>query len=328
MQKVRWGILSTAKIAATWLIPAMHESEYAEVVAVASRDLDRAKAYADQNGIPKAYGSYQELLESDEIDAIYNPMPNHLHVSWSVEAVKAGKHVLCEKPLGLDTADTQKLVDAAKDTSLVVMEAFMYRFHPQWLRIRELIEEGRIGQVKQVQASFTYFNMDPENVRNIAGIGGGGLMDIGCYCISASRLAFGKEPQRVLGTLKIDQNFETDSHANGIIDFGSGVATLSCSTQSNSGQLVNIVGDKGRIFVDTPFYKREDKPCQLEIYKDQEKEVIPIGHYNHYVNQVDAFCQAVMAGKSAPTPLSDAIANMRVIDALFASHEKGTWVEL
>ena len=329
MQKVRWGVLSTAKIAKEWLIPAMQESEYAEVVAVASRDLSRAQAYAKETGIPKAYGSYEELLQSDEVDAIYNPMPNHMHVSWSIEAVKAGKHLLCEKPLGLDAADAQKLVDvAAQSPKLVVMEAFMYRFHPQWLKIRELIESGAIGKVRQVQTSFTYFNRDATNVRNKPGIGGGGLLDIGCYCISAARFAFGTEPQQVVGTLKIDEDFQVDHHANGILDFGDGVATFNCSTQSNSSQMVNIIGEEGRIFVDTPFYKREDKPCELVVYKEHDKEIIPIGHFNHYVSEIDAFSQAVQAGESAPTPLADAMANMRVIDGIFSSHETGGWVKL
>lgn len=329
MKKIRWGILGCAKIAEQWLIPAMHESQYAEVVAVASRDSRKATSYAKKNNIPQTFGSYEELLRCDDIDAIYNPMPNHMHVAWSIAAIEAGKHVLCEKPLGLNTADAQKLVDVANQhPHLVVMEAFMYRFHPQWLKVKELIAKGELGKITQVQASFSYFNRDPNNVRNMPNIGGGGLLDIGCYCISAARLAFTKEPVRAMGSLKIDPQFQVDHHASGILDFGDGFATFNCSTQSQSAQAVNIIGEKGRIVVDTPFYRRDDIPCQLLLYKENAIETIHIGHHNHYVKQVDAFCLAANENKPAPTPLDDAIANMRVIDAVFASHESGTWVDL
>ncbi len=326
MKKVRWGVLGTAKIAQEWLIPAMQEAGNAEVIAVASRTQEKADAYAAECGIPKAFPSYEALLKSGEVDAIYNPMPNHMHVPWSIAAIEAGKHVLCEKPLGLDVEDAQKLVDAAAaKPNLVVMEAFMYRFHPQWLKIKSLLEEGVLGEVKHVQTCFTYFNRDAKNVRNMPGIGGGGLLDIGCYCISAARLAIGKEPVRVNASVQMDPEFGVDVHASAQLDFGSAWATFNCSTQSNSSQFVQIIGEKGRLVVDTPFYKREDRPCELVLYKDHEREVIEIGHHNHYVAQVEAFSQAVLDGKPAPTPLADAIHNMRVIDACFKSAESQSW---
>lgn len=329
MKKLRWGILSTAKIAQEWLIPAMHESEYAEVVAVASRDLSRAQAYAKETNIPTAYGSYEELLQDPNIDAVYNPMPNHLHVSWSIEAINAGKHVLCEKPLGLDVADTQKLIEVANTSDKVVMEAFMYRFHPQWVKVKELIDSGVLGEIKHVQASFSYHNTDPDNVRNISGIGGGGMMDIGCYCISATRFIFGREPMRVIGNLDLDPKFKVDRHSSGMLDFGNGgMATFNCSTQSNGSQMVKIIGEKGTLHVENPFYRSDEIPSRLFLFRGYEPETIVVGRYNHYVDEVDVFSQAALNGKPAPTPLSDALANMKVIDGIFASVGKEGWVNI
>jgi len=326
MKKVRWGVLGTAKIAKEWLIPAMHNAKNAEVVAVASRTSERAEAYAAECNIPTAIGSYDALLQNNEVDAIYNPMPNHMHVPWSIAAINAGKHVLCEKPLGLDTTDAQKLVDAAADNpNLVVMEAFMYRFHPQWQKIKSLVDSGELGTIKHIQANFSYFNRDASNVRNQAKIGGGGLMDVGCYCISVARFVTGKEPRRVNANLIIDPEFNVDVHTSAQLDFGDSLVTFNCSTQSNATQFVHIIGDKGRIVVDTPFYKREDQPNELVVFRDQSREVIEIGHHNHYLLQVETFSQAVIDNTPAPTPLSDAINNMRVIDGLFISAESGSW---
>lgn len=328
MKKLRWGIISTAKIARQFLIPAMHESQYAEVVAVASRDKQRGEAYAKENNIPKVHDSYEALLADNGIDAIYNPLPNHLHVPLSVQAIEAGKHVLCEKPLGVDTNDIQPLLKAAAaHPKLVVMEAFMYRFHPQWIRVRELIETGVLGKVTAVQAAFTYFNRDPGNVRNQAGIGGGGLLDIGCYCVSAARLAFGREPARVMGTIDLDPEFKVDRHASGILDFAPGTATFYCSTQSNPSQSVKIIGEKASLLVENPFYRRE-APSRLFLRRDNEDEVITVGHYNHYVEMINAFSHAALEGRSAPTPLSDALANMKVLDGLLQAGQTGKWVEI
>jgi len=327
MKKLQWGVMGTAKIAREWLIPAFQESEHAELVAVASRDLARARNFADETGTPQAFGSYEELLDCSGIEAVYISLPNHLHVPWSIKAVEAGKHVLCEKPLGMDSAEARLLLDASSEAPcLLVMEAFMYRFHPQWLRVRQLIESGELGGIQHVQASFSYHNTDPENVRNMPGIGGGGLMDIGCYCISAARFIFGKEPQRVVGELDWDPEFGTDRHASGMLDFGDGTATFHCSTQSNLSQMVKIIGERGTVQVINPFFNREEEPSRLIVYRGDDAEVIVIGNYNHYVSQVDAFSQAASNNQVAPTPLSDAVANMKVIDALFASASEKVWV--
>jgi len=333
MTILRWGIMGNAKIARDWLIPAIRESRYAELAAVASRDSDGANALAnslaENTAPPLAFGSYEELLASDRVDAVYIPLPNHLHVPWSIRALEAGKHVLCEKPLGLDSGEVMQLQDVAnRFPELLVMEAFMYRFHPQWLRVRELIESDALGRIEHVQASFTYNNTDSKNVRNMPGIGGGGLMDIGCYCISAARFVFGKEPLRVVGKLDWDPDFGTDRHAGGILDFGQGMATFQCSTQSHLSQMVKIIGDKGTLEVENPFFLRDGIPSRLRLYRDNIGETIVSGEFNHYVCQVDAFCQAVLNQLAAPTPLSDALANMKVIDAIFASGRENAWVDI
>ncbi len=326
MKKLRWGILGTAKIAEQWLIPAMQASGHAEVVAVGSRDGEKARAFAEKTGIPKAHDSYQAVLEDPEVDAVYNPMPNHLHVPWSVRAIEAGKHVLCEKPLGLDVNDVQPVLEAAaKAPHLVVMEAFMYRFHPQWIKVREMLAAGELGRVNAVNASFTYNNQDPDNVRNMPGIGGGGLLDIGCYCVSATRLAFGREPVKVAGNIDIDGRFGVDRHASVLLDFGPGMGTFFCSTQSESSQTVSIFGERGNLVVENPFFRRDGVPSRLILTRDGQQEVISIGVHNHYVDQIDAFSQAALNGQPAPTPLSDALANMKVLDAIFKSVEVGGW---
>src|SRR5690348_12343890 len=229
MNRVRWGALSTANIGTGKVIPAMQKGKYIEFNAIASRNLEKGKAAAAQLGIPHVYGSYEELLADPNIDAIYNPLPNHLHVPWSIRALEAGKHVLCEKPIALTTAEAQSLADvAARHPKLKVMEAFMYRHHPQWIAARQLIADGGIGSLRVVHSHFSYWNVDPLNIRNMAAIGGGALMDIGCYCVSLSRFLFGSEPQRVLGVVERDPKFETDRITSGTLAFGEGTATFTC----------------------------------------------------------------------------------------------------
>lgn len=328
MKKVRWGVVSTAKIAREWVIPALHASENSELVAVASRDLNKADAFAHKTGIPQAYGSYEALFADPNIDAIYNPLPNNLHVPVSMQAMEAGKHVLCEKPLGMDSKDIQPLLDlAAKKPELVVMEAFMYRFHPQWIKIKNMVESGELGVINSVEADFTYFNRDENNVRNKPGIGGGGLLDIGCYCISAARFIFNREPVRVNGLLDIDPDFQVDRHASGVLDFSPGMATFYCSTQSDGSQMVKINGSKASLIVENPFYRR-DVPSKLLLRRGDTNEEIIVGQFNHYVEQVNAFSTAVLSGSPAPTPLSDAVANMKVIEGIFEADKTGKWAVL
>ncbi|HEU4389331.1 MAG TPA: Gfo/Idh/MocA family oxidoreductase, partial [Blastocatellia bacterium] len=253
MKKIRWGILGTARIGTRKVIPAMQRGVYCEVLAIASRDLKKARAEAGRLSIPRAYGSYGELLADPDIDAIYNPLPNHLHVPWSMEAIAAGKHVLCEKPIALSSTEAESLVEAARRRPQIkVMEAFMYRHHPQWQRAKELVSAGAIGKLRVVNSFFSYYNDDPGDVRNIAEIGGGGLMDIGCYCISFARLLFGGEPRRVCGVVDYDPKFKTDRLASALLDFDEGTASFTCSTQLASYQRAQIFGTAGRIEIEIP----------------------------------------------------------------------------
>jgi len=325
--KVRWGVLSTANIGTGKVIPAMQLGKHCSITAIASRDLDRARAAADRLGIPKAYGSYEELLADPEIDAIYNPLPNHLHVPWSIRALEAGKHVLCEKPIALTAAEAQKLLDAARERPrLKVMEAFMYRHHPQWQRARQLVADGRIGELRTIQSFFSYYNADPANVRNVAEFGGGGLMDIGCYTISLSRFIFGSEPQRVCGIIEYDPQFKTDRLASGVLDFGRGTSTFTCATQLTPYQRVNIFGTEGRVEIEIPFNAPADRPCRMWHQFGGEIHEIVLDACDQYTIQGDLFSQAVLDDTPVPTPLEDAVANMRVIEALSQSARRGTWV--
>ncbi|HWQ32181.1 MAG TPA: Gfo/Idh/MocA family oxidoreductase [Blastocatellia bacterium] len=327
--KVKWGVLSSSKFARTKVIPALLKGAYTELAAIASRDLTRAQAIAAQFDIPKAYGSYEELLADPEIQVIYNPMANHLHVPWSVRALEAGKHVLCEKPIGLNAAEAQHLLDVSKQhPHLKVMEAFMYRHHPQWQRAREIVREGGIGELRTIDSFFSYFNADPGNIRNQADIGGGGLMDIGCYNISLSRFIFDAEPQRVIGLLDYDPQFKTDRLVSGLLDFGCGAATFTCSTQLTPYQRVNIFGTKGRVEIEIPFNAPPDRPCHIWHQHGEEIKEVRFDLCDQYTLQADLFSLAVINDTPVPTPLEDAVANLKAIDALIESGRTGRWVEL
>ena len=325
--KVRWGVLSTAAIGMSKVLPAMQQGAHVDLIAISSRDLGKAQAAAAKLGIAKAHGSYEELLANPEVQAVYNPLPNHLHVPWSIKALEAGKHVLCEKPIGLTAAEGQRLVDAARAyPDLKVMEAFMYRHHPQWVRAKQIVEEGGVGELRTIQTFFSYFNDDPGNIRNMAGIGGGGLMDIGCYCISLSRFIFDEEPLRVLGILDYDPNFGTDRIASGIMDFGRGWSTWTCATQLSDYQRVNIVGTEGRIEVEIPVNAPPDRPCRIWHQRGDEIEEIVFDVVDQYTIQGDLFSQAVLNDTEVPTPLEDAVANMKVIEAVIQSASNGAWI--
>jgi len=270
MDKIRWGILSSAKIGVQKVIPAMQNSKFCSIDVIASRELKNAQVVAKKLGIAKAYGSYQELLDDAEIDAIYNPLPNHLHVPWSIEALKANKHVLCEKPIALSASEGQKLVDfSKKKPQLKVMEAFMYRFHPQWQKAKQMVDAGKIGKLCSIHSFFSYDNRDAANIRNIAEYGGGGLMDIGCYCISLARFIFSCEPRRVCGIVEYDLNFKVDRLTSGILDFGIGTSTFTCATQLLPYQRVNIYGTEGGIEIEIPFNAPADKPCKIWFQKEE-----------------------------------------------------------
>ncbi len=327
MSKVRWGIISTANIGVRKVIPAMQQGEFCEIVAIASRDLAKARAAAEQLGIARAYGSYEELLADPDIDAIYNPLPNHLHVEWSIKALEAGKHVLCEKPLAPSVAEGELLLEAARQhPELKVMEAFMYRMHPQWQLARQMVREGKIGTLRTIQSFFSYYLDDPTNVRNIAAFGGGGMLDIGCYTISLARFIFEAEPQRVLGIVEHDERFQTDRLASAILDFGSGTSTFTCSTQLANYQRVNIFGTQGRIEIEIPFNAPANESTRIFYQAGDTLSEIKLPACDQYTLQGDLFAQAVLHQAEVPTPLEDALANLRVIEAVLRSGASGAWV--
>jgi len=329
MKKLRWGVFSTAKIGLEKVIPAMMQGEYCEIVVIASQSLEKAQLAANQLGIPKACGSYEDLLSDTEIDAVYIPLPNHMHVPWAIKALEAGKHVLCEKPIGLSTVEAEKLLDASRRyPKLKVMEAFMYRHHPQWHKAKLMVKEGAIGRLQTIHSFFSYYNTDPRNIRNMANIGGGGLMDIGCYCISLARFIFDSEPKRVFGKLEYDPEFKTDRLGSGILEFVEGSSTFSCSTQLTPYQRVNIFGTEGRIEIEIPFNAPPNKPCRmLHQNKDQVEEII-LEICNQYTIQGDLFSLAVLNNTEVPTPLKDSVANMKALEAVILSSNSDTWSRL
>jgi predicted dehydrogenase len=329
--KVRWGVLSTAGIGVKKVIPAMQKGEWIEVAAIASRDRGKAEETARALGIARAYGSYEELLADPQIEAIYNPLPNQLHVPWSIRAAEAGKHVLCEKPLSMTVAEAKTLLAVQQRTGVTIGEAFMVRTHPQWLRTRELIASGRIGQLRSVQGFFSYFNADPRNIRNIPECGGGALMDIGCYPINTSRFVFGEEPLRVSGLIERDPTLKVDRLTSAILEFPSGHAMFTCSTQLVPYQRMQLLGTKGRIEVEIPFNAPNDRPCRILIDDGRDLfgggitvETFPA--CDQYTIQGDVFSRAVRQGGQVPVPVTDAIKNMAVIEAVFRSAESGAWV--
>ncbi|HCD52346.1 MAG TPA: NAD-binding protein [Balneolaceae bacterium] len=320
MRKVKWGILSTAKIGTKNVIPSMQRSELCDIVAISSRKLENARNVAEELEIPKYYGSYEELLADEEIEAIYNPLPNHLHVPWTIKALEAGKHVLCEKPIAITADEAAKLMEATKKfPDLKVMEAFMYRFHPQWDKVREIIDSGEIGDLRSVHSVFTYYNIDPENVRNKADIGGGGLLDIGCYCINMSRLLYNDEPSKVTSFVEYDPDFNVDRFASGILEFEQGIATFTCSTQLYNDQYAIVTGTKGKLELNIPFNAPNEHLRKIRIESESRKETLILDTCDQYILQGDAFSKAIILDTPVPTPLSDSLANMKVIDAMFTN---------
>ncbi len=328
--KIRWGVLSTANIGLKKVIPGMQQCEHASIVAIASRDLPRARQAAAILGIPTAYGSYEELLADPNIDAIYNPLPNHLHVPWTIKAAEAGKHVLCEKPISLTVAEAEQLRAVRDRTGVKIGEAFMVDCHPQWIRLRELLDSGSIGELRSVTGYFSYYNVNPDNIRNRADIGGGALMDIGCYMIHASRYAFRAEPSRVVGLIHRDPQMKTDRLTSAILDFPAGQSIFTCSTQLVPYQRIDFLGAKGRIELEIPVNAPPDRPTRLLIDSGSDlfgggitAETFPI--CDQYTLQGDAFSLAIRNGTQVPVPLEDAIRNMAVIEAVFRSAAIGRW---
>jgi predicted dehydrogenase len=330
MRKIRWGVLGAAKIGRTKVIPAMQRSHEGEVTALASRSPETARTAAAALGIAKAYGSYEELLADRDVDAVYIPLPNHLHVPWTIRAAEAGKHVLCEKPIALDAREARSLLAVRDRTGVLIQEAFMVRTHPQWLAVREAVRGGRIGELRAIQMAFSYFNRDPANVRNQAGIGGGALMDIGCYPIVLSRYLFGEEPARVIAAVDRDPDFGTDRLTSALLEFRGGQSAFTCSTQLVPYQRTQVLGTKGRIEVEIPVNAPPDRPCR--IFVDDGRDAAGSGIEtrtfevcDQYTLQGDLLSRAIREGRPAPESLEDSVANMEVIDALLRSAGSGTW---
>jgi predicted dehydrogenase len=329
-EKVRWGVLGAASIARRKVIPAMQHSTWSEVIAIASRDRARAERAAKELGIRKAYGSYEELLADPEIEAVYNPLPNHLHAPWSIKAAEAGKHVLCEKPISLSLAEARELLAVRDRTHVQIQEAFMVRTAPQWLRAREIARSGRIGELRVAMGSFSYYNRAADDVRNVAEWGGGGLLDIGCYPITTSRFMFSEEPRRVAALVERDPEFGVDRLSSAILEFPSGQAIFTCSTQLVYYQRMHFLGTKGRIEIEIPFSAPTDRPCRLFVDDGSDLfgggvETIEIPVSNQYIIQADRFSEAIRQGTDAPVPLEDAVGNMAVIEAIFRAAASGTW---
>ena len=328
MRRLRWGILSTARIGRTKVIPAIQRGERSEVVAIASRDGAVARRVADELGIPTAHGSYEALLADPDVEAVYLPLPNHLHKPWTIAAARAGKHVLCEKPLALTARDAEEMIEACDREGVRLMEAFMYRVHPSWVAAREIVASGRIGRLQAVQSWFSYFNDDPTNIRNILDAGGGALYDIGCYCVNLSRMLFGGEPTRVQGTTVRDAT-GTDVISAGILSFGEGIASFVCSTRAEDDQRVEIYGTAGRISIGIPFNIPPDLPTRIAIVSGGDPPVSPIvetmefAPADPYTLEADLFAAAVLDDAPLPVAIGDAVANLRVMEAILDAGTRG-----
>jgi predicted dehydrogenase len=330
MKKVAWGILSTANIGTGRVIPAMLQSTLCSIDAICSRSLDTAQEAARRFGIPKAYGSYEAMLADPALEVIYNPLPNHLHVEWTIKAMQAGKHVLCEKPLGMDAEDARRLLAVRDATGRKVMEAFATRMHPQWLKARELVQGGRIGELRAMQGFVSYHNLDPNNVRNRADIGGGGIMDVGCYMIAMPRFIFGTEPSRVISLVQRDPELRTDSLASCMLQFPNGQASFMCSTQIARYQRMQFFGTHGRIELEIPLNAPPDRACRIIVDDGRDVlgtgiEIIEIPICNQYTIQGDVFSRAIRENGELPISLESSVLNMRVIDAIFRSERSGRW---
>lgn len=322
---MRWGVLGAAKIAIEKVIPAMQGADLTRVEAVASRTRERAEAAASKLGIPTAYGSYEELLSDPAIEAVYIPLPNHLHPEWTLAAAKAGKHVLCEKPLATTSADARRMVEGCAAAGVKMMEAFMYRLHPMWMEVRGMVEGGLIGEVRAISSVFSYNNVDAANIRNIRQFGGGALYDIGCYCVNVARMLLGGEPTDVQGAIRRDDTFGTDVVTSALLDFDGRHAVFTCSTQLEDDQRVAIQGTEGRLVVEIPFNIPPDHPTRIlhvaggDPPLSPHVEVHEIPPANQYGIQAELFSRAIREDGPVPIPPEDAVANLAVIERIFTA---------
>jgi predicted dehydrogenase len=328
MKPVVWGILSVSTHYRLRVHTFLKKSPLVDIRGIASRSRERASEAARDLGLQKAYGSYEELLADREIEAVYIPLPNHMHAEWVKKAADAGKHVLCEKPFAMDAKEAEQAIRHAERKGVLVMEAFMYRFHPQWKRAREIVRAGEIGEVQSVNTIFSYMLTDPSNIRNVLAAGGGGIPDIGCYAVSSARFLVGREPVRVVSLVHRDPKLKTDILTSGILDFGKARCVFTIGTQSFPWQRVDVLGSGGELSVHIPFNAFPDVPMQVSVTTG----VGPRNYFSppsdQYVEMFEPFSRAVREGGPAPTPAQDAIDNMKVLDALFRSEKSGTWEQV
>lgn len=327
-KSLSWGVLSTATIGTALVIPALQHSQRGRVVAISSRDHQRAQQAAGDLAIERAYGSYEALLEDPEIDAIYNPLPNHLHVPWTIRAAEADKHVLCEKPIALSAAEAETLIEVRDRTGVAIQEAFMVRTHPQWRAVRDSVAKGELGELRAIQGFFSYNNDDPTDIRNRVDAGGGGMLDIGCYPVTTSRFVTGAEPTRVMALIEHDPRTGIDRLGSALLDFPGVQASFTYGTQAFPYQRMTFVGTSGCVEVEIPFNAPSDRACRMLWYRESNPmaaEVSEVGICDQYTVAADAFAAAVLDGTPQPVPLEDSVSNMRVLDALVAAAEVGAW---
>jgi predicted dehydrogenase len=325
MDQIRWGVISVSNHYRLRINHQMSDSKVSKILGIASRDAGKAAQEAKRLGIPRSYGSYEALLADPEIDAVYIPLPNHLHAEWIKKAADAGKHVLCEKPFAMDAAQAKEAIDYARSKGVRVMEAFMYRFHPQWIHARQILRSGELGQITYVNVQFTYNLKDPKNIRNIKEAGGGGLMDIGCYAVSCARYLLDAEPTKVISLVQRDSQFGTDSLFSALLDFGATQSVFTVSTQAFPVQRVDVTGTGGTLSVLLPYNMYDDVPAELAVKTGVGTRIARLGPASQYRLMFDAYSECLLAGKPEPTAAEDAIANMKVLDALFRSENSGVW---
>jgi predicted dehydrogenase len=325
MDHLRWGILSVSDHYRLRVNEQLKGSHVSAVIGIASRDGKKAAAEAEKLGIPRSYASYEALLADPDIDAVYLPLPNHLHAEWVKKAADSGKHVLCEKPFAMNAREAEEAIAYARARGVRVMEAFMYRFHPEWVSAKKILRAGELGRIVSVQVQFAFDNKDPRNIRNIREAGGGALMDIGCYAVSCSRYIVGAEPARAISLVKRDPQFGTDILSSGLLDFGSAQAHFTVSTQAASAQQVDVLGTAGKLSMPIPFNMPGDVPAQITVVTGLGSRTLSVGPAEQYRLMFDAFSERILVGEPEPTLPEDAIANMKVLDALFRSEASGGW---
>ncbi|MDX8468370.1 Gfo/Idh/MocA family oxidoreductase [Mesorhizobium sp. VK23B] len=323
----RWGVLSTAKIGREQLLPAIVDSENGVLSAIASRDLSKARALADRFGAPHAFGSYEDLLASKEVDGVYIPLPTSQHVEWTAKAIQAGKHVLVEKPLALDAKDIPPLIKLRDEKKVLVCEAFMVVYHPQWIKVRDLIAGGAIGRLRHVQGAFSYYNIDPKNMRNQLDLGGGALPDIGVYPTVSTRFSTGKEPIRVQATIERDKTFGTDIYSSIRADFGDFELSFYLSTQMAARQVMVFHGETGFIEVFSPFNAGLYDHHRIELHNQNhtEAQVFRFPGTQQYRLECETFVRAAQGGKDRAFTLEESVLNQKVIDAIFRAGDKDGW---